>query len=139
MKRFQQFRSTRLTILVCTMALTACTGLSSRNVLPEHASDNASGASPTAARPEAWWTACSDRDGTSMGSNLGSCMAIPSTWNGGWRVASGYFYGIDCCGQHRVALIPGLQAPVMSTLAHAPHTSDVPRVELMYTVFRRIR
>jgi hypothetical protein len=138
MKRFKQFRPTRTAILVCTMALTACAGLSSRNVLPEpeRAGDHASDASLTGAQSEAWRTACGDRDGATLGSNLSSCMAIPSTWDEGGRVASGYFYGIDCCGQNRVALTPVLQAPAVSSPARTPYASEAVRVGLMQVVFQ---
>ena len=136
MKRFKQFRAMRMAILVCTMALTACARLSSRNTLPEPASDNASDTSPMAAQPEAWRGAYSDRDASSSGSNLNSCTAIPSTWDEGGRVASGYFYGIDCCGQNRVAFTPGLQTPAASSLTRTPYASNALRADLMQVVFQ---
>lgn len=77
MKRFKQFRPARMAILVCTMALTACAGLSSRNTFPEPKRD-----------------------------------------------ASGYFYGIDCCGQNRVAFTPAPQAPAVSSLAYTVATKQ---------------
>ncbi len=133
MKRFKQFRPTRVAILVCTMALTACAGLSSRNILPEpagHHTQDASLITPT--QPESWRIACGDRDGATSDSNLNSCMAIPSSWGKGRRGTSGYYYGIDCCGQNRAAFTPG----AVPSSAHGTYTSEAVRVDLMQIVFQ---
>jgi hypothetical protein len=136
MKQFKQFHAARLAILVYAMALTACTGLSSRTPLPERAGDHASDASPTVAQRQVWQIACSDGDDASLGSNPKSCMAMPSRWNESERAASGYFYGIECCGRNRGALTPVPQAPAVSSPARTASTSEVLRADLMQAVFQ---